>query len=73
MLDLTLAALGGFLLGAGLTYIWHTHHGDAQEVVRLTREYDELYDRHQREMAELWAAVSMDHHRTIVVDRVTDG
>jgi hypothetical protein len=71
MLDITLAALGGVLLGAGLTFIWHTHHGDAAEVVRLNREMTEQYNRYREHVAELYALL-LESHQAIVVDRRKD-
>lgn len=69
MLDVTLAALGGLLLGAGLTYIYTRTHprGDAAEVVRLTREMEEQYQRFAERESEL-VRVFSEAHQAIVVD-----
>ena len=73
MLDIALAALGGLLLGAGLTAIWCRTHptGDAAEVVRLNREMTEQYERYQEHVAELYALL-LESHQAIVVDRRKD-
>jgi uncharacterized membrane protein len=70
MLDITLAGLGGVLLGAGLAFIYCRRHptGDAAEVVRLNREMTEQYQRYQEHVAELYALL-LASHQAIVVDR----
>lgn len=71
MLDIALTAAGSFVLGAGLSYIWCRTHpiGTEVDVLRLTRDYAELYHRmHERE-AELFALLSASHMQAIAVDR----
>lgn len=74
MLDLTLAALAGLLVGAGLTYtvcrILTTE--DAADLARLRRDYANLYRRmHERE-AELFVLLSHNHQQLIAVDRCVE-
>jgi hypothetical protein len=77
MVNTTLAALGGALLGAGLTAIWCRQHprGDAAEVVRLTREMTEMYHgmrERDAELQELRIAVRLAHTRLVEIQRTAD-
>lgn len=74
MLNLTLAGLGGLLVGASLAYNWFRIHAtdDAATVARMAVELREAHDRHMEQQEVLWAILGASQRQMIAVDRWTD-